>query len=222
VDLAHALESFNRKERNLLVRAVLGHKDAPLLLCDSFRAQLVEKLGIELPSEAWWATDYHFDWLAGGLCLYVEGIHQAKEPRQNRSAVQDNGDIRHLVEGNQEDIDLVIATGQHLIMIEAKAFGAWDNRQMASKLERLRLLHEYYLGFDKKDQPVHFHLLITSPRKPEKLDADWPTWACREGEVPWIPLDLNCADDLLEVTRCDQAGRSSATGEQWRCQSLEF
>ncbi len=213
MDLAGALESFNRKERNLFIRAALGHQDQRLPLSDTFCARVRDKLKIELPRDPWWATDYHFDWLAGALCLYVEGPDQALKRQPNHKG---------LVKGSQEDIDLIIATGEHLIMIEAK-YGNFDNCQMASKLERLELLHRYYLDLPHaKDWPVQFHLLLTSPREPKKLVAHWPSWACREGEIPWIRLVLNHTGELpdppghpLRVTRCDQAGKSSAKGDHW-------
>ena len=141
MDLAEALDSFNRKERNLLIRAALGHKDGQLPLSDSFCEQVRSKLKIELPNPRWWwATDYHINWLAGALCLYVEGKDQALKSQCNP---KDEAHNRRLVEGNQEDIDLVIVTGNPLIMIEAKAYSPWSNAQMASKLERLELLHHY-------------------------------------------------------------------------------
>jgi hypothetical protein len=65
VKLADVLKRFNRKERNLLVRAVLGDEQKPLLLSDQFRKDIASKLRIEIQPDAWWATDYHINWLAG-------------------------------------------------------------------------------------------------------------------------------------------------------------
>jgi hypothetical protein len=47
---------------------------------------------------------------------------------------------RRLVEGNHEDADLIIASDSDLIIVEVKAYGAWSNKQMRSKLARLELL----------------------------------------------------------------------------------
>jgi hypothetical protein len=46
---------------------------------------------------------------------------------------------RKLIEGNQEDIDLVIATDQDLILIEAKGHGAWDNAQMVVSVKLCKI-----------------------------------------------------------------------------------
>ena len=80
MELVEALESFNRKERNLLIRAALGHQNERLLLSDSFCTKVDDWLKIGLSPEAWWATDYHFSWLAGALCLYINEIDQALKP----------------------------------------------------------------------------------------------------------------------------------------------
>jgi len=95
--LAGSLERFNRKERNLLVRAVLGHETKALELSGEFRKTVADALQIALiPPDAWRATDYHIAWLAGALAVYTEGADQAvaKRARPNPSV---NGSS--LVEG---------------------------------------------------------------------------------------------------------------------------
>jgi hypothetical protein len=172
MNLADALELFNRKERNLLVRLALGHKEKRLRLSDSFRSEVGRELAIEIPGEAWWATDFHFSWLAGALKVHAQGQEEALKPEENLQL-----GARHLVEGNQEDVDLVIATGGHLIMIEAKAYDAWSNSQMASKIERLNLLDQYYTTLPRTSEPpVQFHFLLISPTAPKRLSANWPPW----------------------------------------------
>jgi hypothetical protein len=212
MNLADALELFNRKERNLLVRLALGHKkENPLRLSDSFRRDVGTKLAIDIPLEAWWATDFHFSWLAGALRVHAQGAEDSLTPQQNLPS-----GARYLVEGNQEDIDLVIATGTHLMMIEAKAYGAWSNSQMASKIQRLNLLHQYYETLPRaSEQPIQFHFLLISPTEPERLLADWPTWVYKGGEkkIPWIPLPLE--ETVFEVTRCDREGNATKDGSLW-------
>jgi hypothetical protein len=135
--LSETLERFNRKERNLLVRAILGNKEKPLQLSKGFRCRVAEALEIKAIDEnAWWATDYHYDWLAGALAVHLEGEGAVKKPRPNRSSQEssDQPKQRRLVEGNHEDADLIIASDSDLILVEAKAYGAWSNKQMRSKL----------------------------------------------------------------------------------------
>ena len=195
------------------IRAVLGHKENPLRLSDRFRQRVTEELGFatKIPADAWWSTDYHIDWLAGALAVFMKG--------ETAPGIYSNE--RRLVEGNQEDIDLVIATQHHLILIEAKAYRSFGNAQIASKLERLNLLHDFYQELAAKaDRVVCFHPLLLSPKRP-KLDVPWPTWACKDSKVPsevaWIDLPLGDATPaILEVTRCDELGNRTAAGSSWR------
>ena len=103
-------------------------------------------------AKAWWATDYHISWLAGALAIYARGDYAEERtwPNQpvpalcsHRSA-RDKGPVeRQIAEGNQEDIDLLIAVENHLILIEVKAYGSWDIVQLESKTPRVRLLKAF-------------------------------------------------------------------------------
>jgi hypothetical protein len=124
-----------------------------------------------------------------------------------------------LVEGNQEDIDLVVATGCNLILIEAKGFGYFGNAQLKHKLARLELLHNFYgelVSAEPLEPGVTFHFLIISPTRPSALTTSWPSWACKGQEVPWIELKIDKEKPVFAVTRCDDRGRSSAVGDFWR------
>jgi len=222
--LADALDRFNRKERNLLVRAMLAEGGLPPLskpFCD----QVAQKLGFPIPEAAWWATDYHISWLAGALALFVKGDEETA--RKIIWENPENTNNRRLVERNQEDVDLVIATGCNLIFIEAKAYGHFGNPQLKHKLARLELLNDFYIEMvgtnPPENQIVHFHLLIISPRKPtSSLTTCWPSWACKGQDVPWIPLQLPTSTrPVLWVTRCDEAGTSSDDGQSWRVKSAK-
>lgn len=213
--LAAALDSFNRKERNLLVRKILAEGRLPPL-CKPFREQVAEKLCLQcLPEDAWWATDYHISWLAGALALFARGDETRRRPNRK------NQDGRRLIEGNQEDVDLVIATGCELILIEAKAYGAWNNAQLKHKLARLELLHEFYneMAGTKSlaEHVVQFHFLIISPSPPTNgLTVSWPSWACKGQGAPWIELELDKSKSVFEVTRCDEVEESNEDGQFWR------
>jgi len=53
---------------------------------------------------------------------------------------------------------------------DAKAYGAWGNRQMARKIQRLNLLRQYYTTLPRaSEKPVQFHFLLLSPTPPQKL-----------------------------------------------------
>ncbi len=221
--LSDALESFNRKERNLLVRAILGGQEGRLALNKTFCNQVEGKLGFSIPENAWWATDYHIGWLAGALALFVKGREKGTTCRWKN--LKGHG---QLVDGTQEDVDLVIATGCNLILIEAKAYGYFGNQEIAHKLGHLKLLHDFYCEMVGIEPPpehaVNFHFLITSPRKPNKLKPPaWPDWACKGQDMPWIKLKLdNFTKPVFEVTRCDcdEGGTSNANGECWRVNKI--
>jgi hypothetical protein len=210
--LAAVLERFNRKERNLLIRDILGHTQKALLLSQQFRDRVTEKLALTepIPEHAWWATDYHINWLAGALAILMQGLPPGH-------AVP-NSD---LIQGNQEDIDLVIASGDYLILIEAKAYGQWEREQIRSKLARLERLHVFYRALeDQSRRRVRFRLLLFSPRQPKKLKLDCPSWAREDAlvssEIPWLELRLDDAtESILEVTRCGRNGDRAADGGFW-------
>lgn len=216
--LGQVLDRFNRKERNFLVREILGHEqEKPLQLTKHFRDKISEKLGIRVPEDAWWATDYHINWLAGALVVLVEGDAGANEtcenpvlplqPRLRNGGQSAARDVR-LIEANQEDVDLVIASGDDLIMIEAKAYGHFANSTLAHKLLRLRLLHDFYERniLPRRLPAIRFHLLLVSRTEPTRLVQDWPTWALRDGKIPWIELKL--AQEVLTVNSDGRNGWS--------------
>ena len=129
--LVNALERFNRKERNLLVRDAIGHNESPIPLSQGFRDKIAKRLGLqeEVPADAWWATDYHIAWLAGALSVYALGEGALEQTWANPPANQ-----RRLMEANQEDIDLVVSWETRIVLIEAKGYSCFSNTQLESKL----------------------------------------------------------------------------------------
>jgi hypothetical protein len=169
--LVQALERFNRKERNLLVRAAIKDHEAPLQLSQGFRSEIAAELGLreEVPADAWWATDYHIAWLAGALSLYVLADAALGKAWSNPEINQ-----RRLIEGNQQDIDLVIAWENHIVLIEAKAYGYFSNSQLKSKLDKLNLVHQYYGELTEgRSANVDFRLLLISEVAPV-VRTDFP------------------------------------------------
>jgi hypothetical protein len=162
----------------------------------------------------WWATDYHINWLAGALATY---LNDATALTSGRANLVDHETQRRLVEGNQEDIDLLIAAGEDLIMVEAKAYGAWSNTQVTSKLVRLNLLCAYHAQIARPNElPIRFHILLTSPTPPQRLTSVSPAWSSNGPALPWIPLSLDPATLVRGVTRCHDNGASAANGDHWR------
>jgi hypothetical protein len=210
--LVDALAQFNRKERYWLIRNALG--DSSRTLDKGFRATLSDVNGIEVPEDAWWAMDYHLDWLVGALDLYKSG--------GKNGGVQPNA--ADLVQGNQEDIDLVIAFDQTLILIEAKGDSPWNNEQLDSKLCRLEACFKYV---DPVKAELSVFFLLMSPTKSEKLkrkdQRTWPNWMVHEnGQPRWSKLRMAEAGQepkFLRVVRYSEAaGAVDKAGLHWKVQ----
>lgn len=196
-ELTEILDRFNRKERNLLIRDALGHSlDKPLLLNDGFRERVGTALGgLEIPKDAWWATDYHLNWIAGALSVWRGGEQAIGAEQKNAQSEDPPG--RWLIERNQEDADLLIAFDTTLILVEVKAFGGFTNKQIGSKIHRWRLLVSQ-LKLEKRD--MAFHFVLMSRIKPNRLDPP-PTDLLR-GASEWPHAKLNVLAPLekLKVT----------------------
>lgn len=211
-ELAEALRRFNRKERNLLIRDALGDQENRLQLSKKFREKLQLALSISVREDAWWATDYHLNWLAGALNLYANGEETIGAPYQNPLL----RDERRLVEPNQEDLDMVVVSDCNLILIEAKAFGAWGNRQMASKVQRLTFLQSFYGSVaGAASRPVQFHFVLASPRPSKRLKfAGWPSWMLSANAPRRVELVVPTSP--LAIARCDDNGHPSESGDHWK------
>ncbi len=221
--LSETLERFNRKERNLAVRHILGHvKKPPPPLDADFCHEVCDKLHLaeNTLAKAWWATVYHISWLAGALAIYARGDcaeertwpNQPDPPlRSRRSAKNKNLVERQIAEGNQEDIDLLIAVENHLILIEVKAYGSWDIVQLESKLTRVRLVKAFYeeLEQEQSENRIIFHILLLSPSDlPNgKRNRLKDTLGTPKLDVPHIKLCLPLpVGQIREVGRCDRQG----------------
>jgi hypothetical protein len=241
--LSKTLESFNRKERNLAVRHILGHVKKPPPLDADFCHEVCNKLHLDENklAKAWWATDYHISWLAGALAIYArgDGAEERTWPNQPEPALRlssrrpgknKNPVERQIAEGNQEDIDLLIAVENHLILIEVKAYGSWDLVQLESKLTRIRLVKAFNeeLEQEQSENRIIIHILLLSPSdlphgKRERLKD---TLGTPKLYVPWIKLCLPLLDDQIrEVGRCDRRGHRrenvpSDDGSRWGIYNL--
>jgi len=156
--LMEHLESFNRKRRFFLIGDALGNRS--FQLSNDFRARLGTGFGIQPPSSAFVAMDYHLDWIHASLFLALTG--------NDEEAVHLNTET--VATGTQQDVDLLVAFEEgditHLLLIEKKAETGWRNKQMKSKVERL----ERIFGAGGKKYPrVKPHFGLISPRPPQQL-----------------------------------------------------
>ena len=201
-ELLEYLESFNRKERFILLAEAIGPPG--IRLGKGFRDRVGAAFGLEIPADALVAMDYHLDWLrASLLSLHAD----TTEPMSNAGG---------LIRGNQEDIDLLVAFSDgsltRLLLLEAKAATGWSNRQLQSKADRLRAIFGDH-GDAFSEAVPHFALL--SPRRPGRLDTvKWPDWMAQDEEPP-IWLELPMPRNRRRVTRTDEQGRPSAAGSHF-------
>ncbi|MER8445623.1 hypothetical protein NKH52_20755 [Mesorhizobium sp. M1066] len=208
--LVSALDRFNRKERYWLLREAVGLQP----LSQVFRAKLDAIFGpeadVRVPENAWWAIDYHVDWLFGALSTTLKS-EEPFPPYPNGSGQ---------VKGTQEDFDLLVAYGRTLIIVEAKAGQHWGNRQVKSKLTRLTALVEYNNGFP---DPLRLFFVLASPKRPTKLDESScpPALQTKDGGVHWTELGYGSPGvKHLAVTRCDQGGKRKSKADHWRVREV--
>lgn len=202
--LVQALKRFNRKERFWLLSDALGE---PFLSLDGLFIEKVSKtLGVDVPSNAWWAFDYHLDWLAAVLWT---------APEFNVSADMDAiSNHSQLIHGSQQDVDMIIAFDETLIIIEAKLATSWSNEQLKSKMERLQSL---------PTEHTRPYFILTSPSEPTKLlqPSLWPRWALRDPDGARKPYFMSLEGDKggfapLMVSRCHSEGKKPARGTYWK------
>ena len=222
-DLIKILESFNRKERFFLVAQALGNPK--FTLSREFRLQLGETVGlaeqgIEIPSCAFAAMDYHLDWIAASLAKWESG----KAGKADKSVFSNpgKGDERD-IQGNQEDIDLLVAFKReghyHLILVEAKAYegygyASFDRGQLKSKADRLAKV----FGSDgRKRTGVTAYFCLLSQNHPQpRLNYALP-WS----KDRWIPASLPDKNTRRIVERYNaETGKADKDGDHFHIRSL--
>ena len=207
-ELVQLLRRFNRKERYWLLVDALG--PSALHLSDDYRQRLGQILGVLVPADAWWAMDYHFDWLHAALFCLAHGV------TPEDLGVQCNEG--KAVKGNQEDMDLIVAFDRTLLLIEAKGAGAWSQAQMESKSQRIAALPQ--------PEGLDLRLVLTSPPGAQNImSGQWVTVIQKSmpgsaGNPLLMPLNgFGGGERLLRVARCDIKGRPDARGDCWGIQS---
>ncbi len=188
--LVKLLKKLNRKERYWLLRNAIGEKFLQLdesFICELQKALEDEDSGIEIPKNAWWAMDYHLDWIAVALKQYVDKseINEGMVIENECCTHIDECDSNKLISGNQLDIDMIIAYDKTLILVEAKADISWSRKQMENKIKLLDCL----LKFVEKED-IQMYLVLCSPGKTKVHEQTkersyvWPSWTLINNEKP--------------------------------------
>lgn len=200
--LVNALSRFNRKERFWLLSDAIG---VPFLsLSPLFLDKLQQELNASIPADAWWAFDYHIDWLHAAL-HFSPKFDLLSEPAPKPNAEK-------CIQGTQEDVDLIVAFEKTIIFVEAKLSTSWSTAQLERKLKRLRSL-------PAGDYQRYF--VLTSPTRPKRLDTSkWPEWSLKPAaSTPTfyhIPLRSGVEGvDSLVVSRCLSDNTKSENGDHW-------
>ena len=154
--------------------------------------------------------DYHLDWIQ-------IAIHLAKI--SDIGTVFDNPGFKDF-NADQEDIDLLVGFDNgdadlpltHLVLIEAKAYLPWTNKQLKSKTGRLR---EIFGEDGKQAGAVVPHFVLMTGRKSDNIEtATWAGWTKdSKGNPFWLMYDL---PRRSKVTRCTEGGRPDKHGGHLR------
>lgn len=206
--LAQCLEVFNRKERYWLIRNCCGNgTDLSLPLSDAIIEKLTKKFTELLNADlknAWWAMDYHIDWLIAALTRY-NGQNEEKKTIQN---------INYKIFGTQEDFDFIICTENTLIFIEAKLSSVWDRKQLDSKIKRLNGMKELF-----KSTKQYFVLLSPGFQNIEST-KDYVTNELTSMRTGYIcletPPQTTDGSRFLKVIRCDENRTADKDGAFWK------
>ena len=205
--LIEQLRWFDRKERFAVLRDALGfHPETPCLHED-FLSRLARCIDVDVPKRVFLAMDYHLDWIE--LALHRTQYPELQPGKNFRNPAPDR------INENQQDSDLLVAfegdrEGRrvtHLVLIEAKAYLSWDNRQLKCKAKRLgKIFGENGSCYDA----VEPHFVLMTAHEPKKVRTGcWPDWT-RNGKDPFLlRYDL---PGRLEVTRCSEDGKPSRDG----------
>ena len=221
------IEAFNRKERYFLF-TYAANGDSSFPLSAKFREELGGQLGIEIPADAKGYIDYHLDWIHAAV--FLASRNAGDGPHDNlRPGAQKTGnprDWQRVSTGNQEDIDLVVAFEQDgitwLVLVEAKGVGSWTNKQVQSKLRRLRNIDSDMTPEAKAS--IQLRLCLASPKESLGLvpeaDTQWPEWMIHPVKKRPYWINLPVPGGRKKVTGCTETGTSANTREYWKVESV--
>jgi hypothetical protein len=199
-----ALESFNRRERQILVGWVLDRISFPLGF--EFRQALSSVLNVSVPADAYVAMDYNLNWLTAAILWSQDGFDRNK-PRSLEEC-----EALDLNDNSDTDVLVAFAYGgdTHVVLLEAKGYTSWGTRQLKHKRDRLVSLFGEDGSSCEKIEP---HWVFVSPSAPPKID--WAHWMVKDGfdSPPHLPLPQP-ASHKFAVGRCDAEGRK-VDGGHW-------
>jgi hypothetical protein len=221
MNLSSILSLFNRKECYWLLREALGSEQTAELSI-AFRRKISATIPVEIPSDAWWAIDYHIDWLFAAIAVDRGLMPEQSSTRENPTTGQFlDGLPKRAIRGTQEDFDFIIAFERTIILIEAKGVGTWSNTQIARKCQRLQELPlllgttEDALSNDTT-MPTIFVVLL-SPNAPKLKSTMWPAFVqAGVNKLPHMTLNMTDAPSSFLAPERFDGKKANKLGEQWR------
>lgn len=168
------VRSFDSHERGILFQWAAG---APFAISTDLRMRLSASLGIGVPPAPFVAMDYTLDWLYAAVTCFANPRAWVDPQPLHESAIR----------GSQEDVDLLLAWDQatpHVVVVEAKGFTGWSNKQMESKALRFgAIFPEEVRAF------VDAHFVLAGPKPSAGLSTKgWPQWMANEGRLHFLEI----------------------------------
>lgn len=222
------LHNFNRKERDHLMKFALSDSPSHPTISDTLWNKIAPNAPrLDKPDERkmFVGMDYHLNWLFAALKLSEHYENNRIDPQKNvwpKSLKDSEKPSGPPIQGNQEDIDLLIAFHEdekvlHLILIEAKFDTGWGSKQFRSKARRLNAIKSVTDRFT--DLHVKWNLMLASPSHSGPTRgafsssslSDMPSWIIeREGETKAVPHFQFGPEKLCHVKRV-----SDSKGSAW-------
>lgn len=180
------LRAFDSHERGILFQWAAGE---PFAISEALQRTLSQTLGVQVPRRPFVAMDYTIDWLHAAMTCFRD--RRAWSEPQDNPAVRIPGSRRAVqpISGSQEDVDLLLAWEDdevpRLVLIEAKGYTGWSNKQLASKAGRLTAVFT-----DEVRASVDVHFVLAGPQASAGLDTGvLPPWMKIEGRVHFLEID---------------------------------
>jgi len=168
------IQAFDSHERGILFQWSAG---SPFMLSAVLRQRLANAVQVDVPGDAYVATDYTLDWRHAAItCSRDPGAWHKPQPLGHGT-----------ITGSQEDVDLLVAweeKGPHLVLIEVEGSTGWSNKQMRSKADRLKTIVT-----PKVLEEMAAHFVLVGPSRSRGLQTEfWPEWIHKQGRTHFVKL----------------------------------
>lgn len=195
------LRSFDGHERGILMQWAMGTDFAP---SSDLRRDLGKLLPVDIPGRAFVAMDYTLDWLYAAMQRYDGILVNEPQPRP----------VGRRLTASPEDIDLLIAWEDErprLLLVEAKGYTGWSNKQLLSKVERIGTTFD-----EEARRDIDVHFVLVGPKHSVGFQTQaWPPWILKEHRYHFLPIPS--PGERFAVQRCNADGKpTKADWTHWQ------